>query len=182
MLDLPHICRLTAFVKELRIKQPQTPFFDPMDGGTDALYLFLFEKPGRRAAENTGSGFISRDNDDLTAKATFCFMKQAGIERKAAVIWNVVPAWNGTRKVKSEELKAGLRSLSGLMKLLPALQAIVLVGTNAQKAQSDLDHSRYRIFCSLHPSPINKGTRRKEWEEIWKSWARVKDLTCPSDC
>jgi hypothetical protein len=35
-----------------------------------------------------GSGFISRDNDDPTAEATFHFMERAGIPRRDALIWN----------------------------------------------------------------------------------------------
>src|SRR5882672_5086390 len=95
MLGLAHVAPLTAYAAELRQRDNvQVPDFDPLDGGVNARVLFLFEKPGPMTAESgprTGSGFISRDNDDPTAEATFKFMQQAGIPRKLTVIWNIVP-------------------------------------------------------------------------------------------
>ena len=46
-----------------------------------------------------GSGFISRDNDDPTAEASFRFYREAGVERRQSVVWNVIPGWNSTIKV-----------------------------------------------------------------------------------
>ncbi len=62
--------------------------FDPLDGGIEVRALFLSEMPGPMTA---GPGFISRNNDDLTAEATFRFMQMAGIPLKLTVTWNVVP-------------------------------------------------------------------------------------------
>src|SRR5437016_7487658 len=112
MLGEAHIAVLTKYAAQLRERRlGEVPDFDPLDGGVDARVLFLFEKPGRMTAEagkRAGSGFISRNNDDGTAAAMFDFMRQAGIPRKMTVIWNVVPWWNGTRKVTSEELRTGV--------------------------------------------------------------------------
>lgn len=79
-----------------------------MDGGIAARVLFLFEKPGPMTAlvgRREGSGFISRDNDDPTAEAIWQFMREAEIPREEAVLWNVIPWWNGTRAIKTEELR-----------------------------------------------------------------------------
>src|SRR5258707_532063 len=92
MLALPHMARLVSYTAGLRLDGMQVPEFDPLDGGVDAKILFLFEKPGPMTAEDgrrAGSGFISRDNNDPTAEATFDFMGQAGIPRKSTVIWNI---------------------------------------------------------------------------------------------
>ena len=98
MLDLPHIAPLTDFATRLRERgSVEVPEFDPLDGGISARVLFLFEKPGPMTAEGgkrVGSGFISRNNDDATAEATFHFMQQAAIPRKSTVTWNVIPWWN----------------------------------------------------------------------------------------
>src|SRR5580700_5316391 len=79
MLDLPHIAPLTAFAAKLRERGlMEVPDFDPLDGGIHARVLFLFEKPGPMTAaggNRTGSGFISRNNDDATADAAFRFMR-----------------------------------------------------------------------------------------------------------
>ena len=89
----------------------EVPYFDPLDGGIDARVLCLFEKPGPmtdsrpRAGKRIGSEFISRNNDDRSAEATFRFMVQAGIPRELTVTWNVVPSWNGTRRVRASGLR-----------------------------------------------------------------------------
>src|SRR3954468_22227148 len=85
MLQEAHMKPLIAYVAALRTRGlGQVLDFDPLDGGVDAKVLFLFEKPGPMTAETAGkkkqgSGFISRNNDDPTAKATFDFMNEAGI-------------------------------------------------------------------------------------------------------
>jgi hypothetical protein len=96
MLHLPHIAPLTAYAARLRKRAAsiQVPDFDPLDAGINAKILFLFEKPGpmtSASGKRTGSGFISRNNDDPTAEATFHFMQQAEIPRRLTVTWNVIP-------------------------------------------------------------------------------------------
>jgi len=151
--------------------------FDPLDGGVTAQVLFLFEKPGPMAVE---SGFISRDNDDATAEATFKFMEQAGIPRKCTVIWNVVPWWNGTRKVTASELSQGVAHIEALVKLLPELSAVVMVGGKAARAQHPLESTGLTVIGSCHPSPIVRATSRAKWEAIPGQWAQaMAALTVP---
>ena len=90
MLDEPHIAPLTNVIYSLRAAQPEIviPNVDPLDGGVGARMLFLFEAPGPNTLE---TGFISRNNDDRTAEATFRFMRMAGIPRTETVIWNTGP-------------------------------------------------------------------------------------------
>src|ERR1700682_1396185 len=114
MLSLPHVAPLTAYAAKLRLRDSvEVPEFDPLDGGIDALVLFLAEKPGPMTADGSkfgarsGAGFISRDNDDPSAEATIDFMHKAGIPRKLTVAWNVIPWWNATRKVTGAELRDG---------------------------------------------------------------------------
>lgn len=45
LLSLPHIAPLAAFAEELRERiGVEVPDFDPLDGGTNASILFLFEE------------------------------------------------------------------------------------------------------------------------------------------
>src|SRR5258705_7617442 len=115
MLTLRNVAPLTAYAAKLRSSgSVEVPEFDPLDGGINARALFLFEKPGpmtvgeNNTRKRSGSGFISRNNDDPTAEASFAFMQLAGIPRKLTVSWNVIPWWNGTRKVTEPELRDGL--------------------------------------------------------------------------
>lgn len=119
MLQDLHIAPLTEFVSKLRRAHPEWEFpeFDPLDGGVTAEILFLYEKPGpMTSAGGKGSGFISRNNNDPTAEATFHFMQQAMLPRECTVTWNAVPGWNGTRNVKSAELRAGIDLLKELIR------------------------------------------------------------------
>jgi hypothetical protein len=166
MLGQSHIAKLTTYASKLREGgDVEVPDFDPLDGGGDARALFLFEKPGPMTAESgrrPGSGFISRDNDDPTAEATFRFMEQAGIPRKLTVIWNVVPWWNGTRKVSPEELARGIACLHDLLELLPSLSVVVLVGRKAGHAKRWLEGKGLPLLASHHPSPLVRAKFRTE--------------------
>ena len=93
----------------------------------------MTERGGR--GKRRGSGFISRNNDDPTAEATFHFMKTAGLSREQTISWNVVPWWNGTRVVTSRELNQGLERLKELITYLPRLRTVILVGAKAGKGR-----------------------------------------------
>lgn len=177
MLTQPHIAPLTAYAARLRQRDSvEVPEFDPLDGGVEAQVLFLFEKPGpMTAAEAGGSGFISRNNDDPTAEATFRFMEQAGIPRRLTVTWNVIPWWNGTRKVTGKELREGVACVRDLIALLPKLRAVVLVGQKAERARAYLDGTRLKLFVSAHPSPLVRAKHPERWNAIPAQWAKVLD-------
>lgn len=188
MLNERHVARLTEFKKKLEEAHPalEFPNFDPLDGGEDADILFLFEKPGPMtspakkgsgtSAVKEGSGFISRNNDDPTAAATFDFMRKAGICRKRTIIWNVVPGWNCTRKVTTAELHEGFKALEDLLKLLPKLRTVVLVGQKAQRARALVMRlvPRIVVVVSTHPSPIVRASQRSRWDAIPLQWAQAK--------
>lgn len=177
MLDLPHVLPLTAFSATLRERGAvEVPEFDPLDGGIDARVLFLYEKPGPMTAEGgkrTGSGFISRNNDDDTAEATFHFMQEAAIPRKLTVIWNVIPWWNGTVKVTGDEINEGVACVVDLIRLLPKLRAVVMVGLKAAAAQPYLKTTGLALLTSDHPSPKVRARWPDRWKAIPSQWAKV---------
>jgi uracil-DNA glycosylase len=158
----PHIARLTQFVEDLRRANPSIParyipYFDPWDGGVEAQILFLQEAPGPKAV---ASGFVSRNNPDETAKNVFLLSREAGIERKHALRWNIVPWYIGSgkkiRAATAADARAGMIPLLELLALLPRLRGVVLLGKKAQIAWSVLNARRpdLRLFVSPHPSPL----------------------------
>ena len=176
LLD-PHIAPLTTYVGKLRKTYPDLEFpdFDPLDGGVAAEVLFLFEKPGpMTSTAGRGSGFISRDNDDPTAKTTFLFMNEARIKRNTTVIWNVIPGWNGTRRITSEELQIGITCIYQLLLLLPNLDTIVLVGKKSQRAKKVIQRAGLKILDSPHPSPLVRASQPDRWSQIPTIWAMAK--------
>lgn len=179
---MPHIAPLSRYAATLRGQGRGSVLeFDPMDGGIDARALFLFEKPGpmtdeSRSGGRTGSGFISRDNDDRTAEATFRFMEEAAIPRRLTITWNIVPWWNGTRMISRVELQNGVRALEDLIALLPDLRAIILVGRKAARARVIVKSGDIRLFESAHPSPIVRASRPELWKSIPNQWAEIMPL------
>jgi hypothetical protein len=180
MLSLPHVAALTTYAARLRERgSVEVPEFDPLDGGVEAQALFLFEKPGPMTAERggskrSGSGFISRNNDDPTAEATFRFMEQAGLARRLTVTWNVIPWWNGTRAVTGQELREGTACVKELISLLPKLRAVVLVGKRAAEAERYLKTTELPLLASDHPSPLVRAKFPERWNAIPLEWAKVR--------
>jgi hypothetical protein len=180
MLHQPHIVTLTEYAAKLRGRDNtmEVPDFDPFDGGVDARALFLFEKPGPKTSEAFGgSGFISRNNDDPTAEATFRFMQQAALPRKATASWNVIPWWNLTREITRSELASGAACVGELVGLFPDLRVIVLVGEKAATAAKPyLDAMRLKVLTSDHPSPLVRAKFRERWNAIPCRWAEVRQF------
>ena len=179
MLDLPHVAPLTDFARALQAERPETmvPHFDPLDGGTAARVLFLFNKPGPKTDAGTprGSGFISRDNDGRTAEWTFRLMRFAGVPRQLTVLWNIVPWWDRRRLTTPEELKDGAARCRQLVNLLPLLDSVVLVGESASAAGPLFADEGWRIFESYHPSPRVKAEWAAKWLAIPDEWSRVME-------
>ena len=180
LLRAHHMLPLTQYAEKLgREGMGEVPYFDPLDGGVNARVLFLFEKPGPMTSDKVsrdgriGSGFISRNNDDRTAKATFDFMCQAKIPRNLTVTWNVIPWWNEKIKLSALERRDGVARLQELVGLLPELRAVVFVGNEAAKAKKLFKNPELAFFESAHPSPIVKKFQPDRWNSISGEWAKV---------
>lgn len=183
-LKEPHIAPLTDLVHAFRARDSsEYPYVDPADGGVDASILFLLEKPGPMTVPTgkglrRGSGFISRDNDDPTAEASFRFYREAGVDRRQSVVWNVIPGWNGTIRVTPAELRAGVEDLAALLALLPRLQTIVLVGRRAARAEPLIRGlGDYAVFHSAHPSGQVRAGNPHLWAEIPVIWKAAWEET-----
>lgn len=106
-LEMPHIAPLSALVHQVREDfgpEATVPFFDPADGGIHVEVLFLLEAPGPKA-----TNFISRNNPDQTAENFFWLNREAELDRKRTVMWNVVPMYIGN------EEKTRIRAAKGMI-------------------------------------------------------------------
>jgi len=174
------IYSLTSFVEEIRHESNLTdkvPYFDPLDGGIDSKILFILEAPGAKAVE---SGFVSRNNPDETAKNIFNRLSEAGIERSESVLWNIVPWYIGTgkkiRAANKTDIAEGMIYLDRLLKLLPALNAIVLVGKKAAQAKSFIAKiTTLKIFETYHPSPLFANNKPENKEVLARSFSQIKE-------
>jgi hypothetical protein len=174
MLAQPHIAPIARLVAALRTENPGWVFpdCDPLGGGTQADILFIFEKPGPQGAGS--SGFLSIDNDDLTAAYTCGFLEKVGIARDRILFWNTMPGWNGKIAYTADELRKGPEALRRLLALLPDLRTVVLVGNPARERAGKLIarlRPDLKVITSAHPSPRVRATNRAKWEAIPAQWA-----------
>jgi uracil-DNA glycosylase len=160
MLREPHIRPLTDHVESIRTATQRgihIPYFDPLDGGAEAEALFLLEAPGPRAVS---SGFISRDNPDVTARNMRLMSSAAGMDRTRTVLWNIVPWYLGTgtriRAANVADVREAQPWLSELLSLLPRLRVVALVGRKALLARPVLQDLRpdLQLTEMPHPSPL----------------------------
>jgi uracil-DNA glycosylase len=160
LLDEPHIAPLTAFVRRLHAERgaPDVPWFDPTEAGTEARILLLLENPGRRAAIQTGSGFISADNDDKSAENMWGILREAGIDRRRDIVAaNIVPWYlgdeSGIGKVRARDLDEARPALLELLSLLPDLRVVILIGRVAANGWRRLRPlSDISVLEAPHPS------------------------------
>jgi uracil-DNA glycosylase len=177
-LQEPHIRPLTAFVEALRseVGCPRIPYFDPWDGGVNAECLFLLEAPGSNAV---ASGFISRNNNDETAKNFFILNREAGLPRERTVTWNIIPWYIGTetkiRAANNKDIADGAPHLLSLLELLPKLRAVVLLGRNAERAERHFSSMKpgVKIFYSPHPSPLYVNNAPGNRDRILKIFVEI---------
>ncbi len=138
-LEGNHIQPLFSLIENIRTEQGEdVPLPDPLDGGVNARILFLLERPGPKAK---GSGFISRNNPDPTAKNTFNFLKEAGIKREDTLLWNIIPWYGrvGGKFISPEDINNGIQYAKELVLLMPNLELIVFVGNKARRAMVEFE-------------------------------------------
>ena len=181
LLNQEHVAPLTRFVEKITRQHPKKgiPYFDPLDGGTRAQCLFVLEAPGPNAVE---SGFISRNNNDNSAKNFFEINLKAGIPREKTIIWNIVPWYIGTgkkiRPATTDDINMGLPYLHELINLLPNLQIVVLIGKKAQIVKKELEnqYADIRLFECYHPSPMVINTNPRNRQKIIEALKPVSDI------
>ena len=124
----PHVAPLTRLVERIRRETGRghdIPFFDPLDGGTAAECIFILQAPGARAVN---SGFVSRDNNDESARHFFELTRDAGLDRHRTVTWNAIPWHQDGSTIGAGDLETGLRYLEDMFRELDGCRAIVLLG------------------------------------------------------
>jgi hypothetical protein len=187
LLRSPRMRPLTEYVERLRGERGQDdiPDFDPTQGGVDARVLLLLEAPGRLGATvRRGSGFISPDNSDPTAENTWRLMLEAGVDRRLAINWNVVPWYVGSDakldRPGSADLIAARAATRELLALLPDLRVVVLLGLVAHKAWDALGVSQPPALRTWHPSARSLNSRPENREHIRATLAEAWRIAAPA--
>ena len=156
----PHVKPLNRFVDTLRSQADSgfsVPYVDPNDGGVESRILLLLEAPGPQAASTTG--FVSRNNPDQTAGNLLNLLEEAGLERSATLIWNVVPWYLGDgkriRPARQADILEAKDSLIRFIGMCTRLETVVLMGNRAQSASAIISgaYPDVDIVDTPHPSP-----------------------------
>lgn len=177
-IDEAHIRPLNDLVRRMRYERgggPVVPWFDPHGGGIYSRVLFLLEAPGRMADAGRGSGFISPDNHDGTARNLFELREHVGLRRDFIAHWNIVPWYlpDGKRTratARKDVLEAG-PWLGEVLRLLSDLRLVVTMGKHAAAgwerwcSENQEGEAVARIQVP-HPSATNLNTHPGAREEI----------------
>ncbi len=176
LVDEPHLKPLNDWVRSLNHArtgstadlESTAPWFDPSGGGVNARVLFLLEAPGSRSSASRGSGFVSIDNTDATAANLYALTHEAGLDRAAFALWNIVPWYlpEGTRTKatkRADVLEAGPH-LESLIGLFTDLELVVTMGAFAQEGWEMLRRRSpgtavLNWTAVPHPSATNLNTR-----------------------
>lgn len=172
-----HIAPINRFVDEL-CHNSWVPYVAPMYGGVNARLLSVLRDPGPKTKKDGGSGFLCIENDDPTAERIGKLFKNAGIDARDVLPWNVYP-WYINRKPKSIEIQDGIEPLKHIIDLLPALRVVMLHGGDAHKGwrilirhYPNLVPARgLHVIETYHPSPQafrhpDKGERERRCEHL----------------
>lgn len=117
------------------IRRGLVPYVDPQLGGVDARVLVLLDNPSTKAEAGTGSGLLSLENDDRSAKNCVAFYNDIGLGPELFVHWNAAPApIEGEKNGASSpsERERGAVWLREIVALLPNLEVVLLMGDHAR--------------------------------------------------
>lgn len=148
-----HIEKINRFVDDLREEgQRGMPYVDARYGGVDAEVLFLFQDPGPGTdADESGSGFLSPQNDDPSAELFLRCLGEADLTVERVITWNAYPWMMKTEQgLTVKFLEEGGEVLVRLFPRLPRLRVVMLMGRQAQKCWQRLDIRRPEITREYH--------------------------------
>ncbi|MBC2637518.1 MULTISPECIES: uracil-DNA glycosylase [unclassified Rhodococcus (in: high G+C Gram-positive bacteria)] len=135
----PHVRPLNALADRVAdsagLPHGHIPYVDPDQGGIKARVLVLLDNPSTKAEAGTGSGLLSLDNNDRTARNCREAYARHGVAWSQVVHWNVVPfpvagVKNGG-STAAERAKA-VPWTREFVELCPDLEMVLLLGAAAR--------------------------------------------------
>lgn len=177
-----HVEPLNVLVEGWRREGRDVPWADPDLGGIHSRILFLLESPGPASSAGHGSGFISPDNGDQSAARFWRLSRDAGLDPRTYMNWNVVPWYvSATGKAANAadvDGEAALPYLHQFVALLTELQVVVAMGGFAERWW--LRYLRrpespvLPLVCVPHPSASARRSRPRFESEITIAMAKAR--------
>ncbi|MBA3278119.1 MAG: uracil-DNA glycosylase [Geodermatophilaceae bacterium] len=143
----------------------------------------MLESPAGPAA--LGSGMLSADNDDETAKNVWHAYASSGMLRTYGLHWNAVPWYVGDGKknagITKAQVERGRHYLVDLLALASSIRVVVALGRPAQRSVAgvvaQLTQHGISLIEAPHPSPIPAAsTRGKSLVEVNAAFAKALEL------
>jgi uracil-DNA glycosylase len=169
-----HVEPLTVLVERWRREGRDVPWVDPDLGGIHSRILFLLESPGPASSTGHGSGFISPDNGDQSAARFWRLSRDARLNPRDYISWNVVPwyvsATGKAANAADADGEAALPYLHQFVALLTELRVVVVMGGFAERWW--LRYLRrpespvLPLVCAPHPSASARRSRPRFESEI----------------
>lgn len=188
-----HIGGLNQWVDEIRGATGESiPYFDPDAASRGVRILMLFQDPS--GAADGESGFISKHNNDPTARNYYEATEEAGVPYDLTLNWNVVPWWSTNnpefpgRTASKEATRAAPYLTEFIRRLGAPPRVLVLSGNNSQQAwgrvATRIDPgltADTRILRCPHPGPmsynaVNRADGRKNREHIVEAFRSAAEL------
>jgi uracil-DNA glycosylase len=185
----PHVEPLNALVAAWRQEGRDVPWVDPDLGGIHSRILFLHESPGPASSTGHGSAIISPDNNDQTAARFRRLSREAGLDPRTYVNWNVVPwyvsATGKTANATSADGAAALPYLHQFVTLLTELRVVVLMGRFAEhwwlRYLRQPESPLLPLLCAPHPSASARRSRPGFETDIAVAMAKARQAA-ENDC
>jgi hypothetical protein len=131
-----------------------------MYGGVEAWLLTVVSSPGRQTrAAPIGTGFLCIENPDPAAATVKRLMREADIEPREMTPWNACRWFTDGSRPSPAELEAGVEPWVQLIRLLPDLRVLMLMGGDAQNGWQRvgrrypdlLPEADVKIICTYSP-------------------------------
>ena len=184
----PHIAPVNRFVDSLKDVDGRgwLPYVAPLHAGVDARLLTLLRDPGPATQQDVGSGFLCVQNADPTAEQLARAFDSVRIHPHEYLPWNAYP-WYINRAPKAAERAAGAAVLDDLLRLLPDLAVVLLLGNEAKAVWRRLErqpgNSAGRLDLEVvstyhpgrqalfHPDPEERQRRMHDRENAYRATA-----------
>jgi hypothetical protein len=132
----PHVAPLNDLTDKIAdakgLPHGHVPYVDPDLGGVHARALVMLDNPGTKAKAGTGSGLLSLDNNDPTARRLREAYERHHIAWTDVVAWNAVPFPTAGRGSTATERRDGAPWIGKLIRLCPNLEFVLLLGGAAR--------------------------------------------------
>lgn len=172
----PHVAPLNELADHIAdqrgLPRSHIPYIDPDCGGINARALVLLDNPSTNAEAGTGSGLLSLDNNDRTARNLREAYERHGVSWADVVPWNVVPfpvaGKNGGST--ATERRDGAPWMEPFLNRCPNIEIVLLLGRSAEDGWRRANASKELAIVPgpvPHPSPrgLTSADARRRFDE-----------------